>query len=141
MCWFIGGIRNTNKVSVKFTKGQNLQKLVGNLEFWVFHNGAADKSVLLGHKPGVPHVSKNCIPSVFKGQNVRVLGLLKYGKLSHYDSSKRQEPLIRWKSVMSPKKAIPQVDMLENTLSSAAKLRVMCRDDGSLHADMNEKFH
>jgi len=42
---------------------------------------------------------------------------------------------------MSPKKAIPQVDMLENTLSSAAKLRVMCRDDGSLHANMNEKFH
>lgn len=39
------------------------------------------------------------------------------------------------------KKAIPQVDKLENTLSNAAEICVMCRDDGSFHADMNARFH
>jgi len=38
------------------------------------------------------------------------------------------------------KKTIPQVDMLENTLSNAAEICVMCRDDGSLNAYMNTKF-
>jgi hypothetical protein len=40
-----------------------------------------------------------------------------------------------------PKKAIPQVDMLENRLRNAAQIYVMCRDDGSFHSDMSEKFH
>ena len=105
MYWFIDGIRNTYKISVKFTKGWNLQKLVRNLEFWEFHNGAAEKSVLLGHEAAVPRVSKNCIPSVFKGQNVSVLGLLKYGKRRQYDSSKGREPLTHWSGVMSQKKS------------------------------------
>jgi hypothetical protein len=38
------------------------------------------------------------------------------------------------------KKAIPQVGMLENTLSNAAEICVMCRDDGSFHVDVNAKL-
>lgn len=67
MYWFTGGKRNTHKVCVKFTNGWNLQKIVGNLEFWEFHNGATDKSVLLGETNLPSHACrKNCIPSDFK---------------------------------------------------------------------------
>jgi hypothetical protein len=96
----------------------------------------------LGHKPAVPHVSKNSIPSVFKGQNIRVLGLLKYGKtkaLGFFETLGTAYPLKQ--SHVPERKAIRQVDMLENTFSNAAEICVMCRDDGSFHADVNAKFH